>query len=90
MSGSAERLSADGITWDLSADLAPDYRDLDVADVVIVALEEAQSYRLLAQQAIRLLYVLDAQLDQLRRQYYQVRDQFRTNKRTVAARRRRR
>jgi hypothetical protein len=90
MSGLAERLSADDITWDLSVDLGPDYRDLDVANVVIIALEDAQSYRLLAQQAIRLIYVLDAQLRQLRFQYCQVRDQLKTDRRTTAAWRRRR
>jgi hypothetical protein len=90
MIGPVDHLTADDITWDFDADLSPDYRDLDVADVVIIALEEAQSYRLLAQQAIRLIYVLDAQLRQLRLQYCQVRDQFRTGRRTTAAWRRRR
>jgi len=90
MIGPADHLTADDITWGLDADLSPDYRDLDVADVVIIALEEAQSYRLLSQQAIRLIYVLEAQLRQLRLQYCQVHDQFRTDRRTTAARRRRR
>jgi hypothetical protein len=90
MSGSAERFSADDIIWDLSVDPGPDYRDLDVVDLAIVALEEAQSYRLLAQGAIRLTYTLGAQLNQMRRHYYDLCDQFRSDRRTTAARRQRR
>lgn len=65
---SPERLSAHDICWEPVGDHGPDYRDLDLTDVVITALEEAQSYRFLAQHALHLLHVQNVQLKQLRAQ----------------------
>lgn len=62
---SPEHLSADDICWEAVSPDADDHA-LDLTDLVITALEEAQSYRLLAQKAIHLVHVQDVQLKQLR------------------------
>ena len=80
MSAAPDRLSAEDIDWERARDVDPDHRNLDLAEIAIVALEEAQSYRILAQQAIHLLHLLDIQLKQLRNRYYEVLEQLRHNR----------
>ena len=80
MRASTEQFSADCIRWEMAANLGPDLHNLDIAEIVIVALEEAQSYRMLAQHAIHLLHVQNIQLKQQRNRHQRLSDQFRRDR----------
>jgi hypothetical protein len=77
---SPEQLSADNIRWDLNPDGGLDHRDSDIVDIAIAALEEAQSYRVLAQQAIHLLHEQDIQLSKLRERYRRLAEEVRSRR----------
>lgn len=69
-------LTAADISWQLP-ELPTEDRVGDRADMLVNVLVEAQSYRVLAQQAVHALHGLTDQHDRLRKQHHRLVDEYR-------------
>jgi hypothetical protein len=74
-------VSAEDIAWELTPGASQQLDEMTVEDIAVAALQESQSYRLLAQQALHLLRAQEIQLRQLSVRHRRLVEQFRTENR---------
>ena len=86
MKSRCQRLCAEDIPWESSREAHPTFGLMDLEDIAVAALQESQSYRMLALQTLHLLHAQAVQLRVLSRRNRELLEQFRSAKASRSSR----